>query len=378
MKIFLDPLETLHFRNGRPFDAGEVNYAETIFPPTPETMQGVVRALIASYWDPARSIAEIFREGSDLVKLIGNSSSYGRLRITDIALVRWTGSNPVPLYPVPAHILIEEKTKKRFLLKPDKLNGVLSNLPSPTQYFLMHEKPHYKLESASGWLTESHLRLALKAKTDDDLRDINIIQASDIFEHEFRVGIGIDSSRKAVEEGLLYSRQMIRMKKEYYPSEESYGFLVEMYLAQEETPDTETQNSMQRLHEVLEKGGWAIMGGERRAVRFKTVTDNNPPDVSTKKGNLLYLATPAVFSGGWKPDILPADPIAAAVSRYQSIGGWQLEPGKSGSGSNKKMRRCVPAGSVYFFDQEIDIPLAMGSDTTTQIGYGITRTGVWK
>jgi CRISPR-associated protein Cmr3 len=380
MRIFLDPLETLHFRNGRPFNAGEVGYAETIFPPTPETMQGVVRALIASYWDPTRSMEEIFQKDSDLVKLIGNSSSYGRLHITDIALVRWTGDNPEPLYPVPAHILREEKTKKLFLLKPDTLHGVISNMPSPTQYFLTHEKPKYKLESTTGWLTEIHLRQALQAETDDALQGIKIIKDNDIFEREFRVGIGIDNSRKAAEEGLLYSTQMIRMKEKYYPSIERYGFRVEMYIAQETAPDKECQKDTQRIHEALHKndGRWITMGGERRAVRFKVPDRVNPSDTSTKKGSLLYLATPAAFSDGWKPDKLPKDPIAAAVSRYQSIGGWQLESGKSGSGSNKKMRRCVPAGSVYFFDQEIEIPPCIGSDTTTQIGYGIARTGVWK
>ena len=376
MKIFLDPLETLHFRNGRPFNAGEVGYAETIFPPTPETMQGVVRALIASRWDATRSMAEIFQEGSDLVELIGNSSRYGRLRINDIALVRWIGTNPIPLYPVPAHILIEEKTNRLFLLKPEELKGTISNMPAQ-QYLMIHGKPKYKLKPADGWLTESDLRLALKVETDDDLQKIKIIQKSDIFEREFRVGIGIDSSRKAVEEGLLYSTQMIRMKKVYHPYEESYGFRVEMYIAQEASPDKEAEKDTQRIYTVLRNDGWAIMGGERRAVRFKAVKDN-PSDVSTKKGNLLYLATPAVFSGGWKPDKLAADPIAAAVLRYQSIGGWQLEPGKSGGGSNKEMRRCVPAGSVYFFNQEIDIPPWIGSGNTTQIGYGITRTGVWK
>ncbi len=118
------------------------------------------------------------------------------------------------------------------------------------------------------------------------------------------------------------------------------------------------------------------MGGERRAVRFKAF-DTGTSHVSTK-GNLLYLATPAVFSGGWEPDNMPEDPVAAAVPRYQPIGGWKLDPGKSGGGHNKEMRRCVPAGSVYFFDEKIDIPPSIGSDNTTQIGYGITRTGVWK
>jgi CRISPR-associated protein Cmr3 len=376
MKIFLEPQETLHFRNGRPFNAGEVGYAETIFPPTPETLQGIVRALIASHWDRTRSIAEVFQEGSDLVKLIGNSRSYGRFRITDIALARRTGTNIEALYPVPAHILIEEKTKRLFLLKPDRLADTISNMPHQMQYLVIQGKPKNKLDNASGWLTKNDLSIALNARTDDDLEDIGIIKESDIFEREFRVGIGIDASRKAVEEGLLYSMQMIRMKKEYHPYEKNYGFLIEMHIAQEDAPDQEEKNDTQRIYDVLQADGWSTMGGERRAVRFKAF-DTDTSHLSTK-GNLLYLVTPAVFSGGWKPDNVPADPVAAAVPRYQSIGGWQLDPRKSGGGHNKEMRRCVPAGSVYFFDNEIAIPPDIGSGNTTQIGYGITRTGVWK
>jgi len=377
MKIFLEPQESLHFRNGRPFNAGEVGYAETIFPPTPETLQGVVRALIASHWDSTRSLAEVFQEGSDLVKLIGNNRSYGRFRITDIALARRIGNNIESLYPVPAHILIEEKTNNLFLLRPDRLANTISNMPPQMQYLVVQGKPRNKLDNASGWLTENDLSIALNANTDADLEDITLVKESDVFEREFRVGIGIDTSRKAVEEGLLYSTQMIRMKKEYeyHPNEKSYGFLIKMHIAQENALD-EAKDDTQHIYTVLSKEGWATMGGERRAVRFKAYDTGSPP-VSTN-GNLLYLATPAVFSNGWKPDNLPADPVAAAVPRYQPIGGWKLEPSNSGGGQNKEMSRCVPAGSVYFFDNEIAIPPGIGSGNTTQIGYGITRTGVWK
>ncbi len=54
MRLFLEPTEPLLFRTGRPFDAGENSYAETLFPPTPETLQGAIRAAIASYWDPPK------------------------------------------------------------------------------------------------------------------------------------------------------------------------------------------------------------------------------------------------------------------------------------------------------------------------------------
>ena len=293
MIIFLEPQESLHFRNGRPFNAGEVGYAETIFPPTPETLQGVIRALIASHWDSTRSLAEVFQEGSDLVKLIGNNRSYGRFRITDIALARRIGTNIKPLYPVPAHILIEEKTNRLFLLRPDRLANTISNMPHQMQYLVVQGKPKNRLDNASGWLTENDLGIALNAKTDADLENITLVKESDVFEREFRVGIGIETSRKAVEEGLLYSTQMIRMKKEYHPDEKSYGFRIEMHIAQENALD-EAKGDTQRIYTVLDKEGWATMGGERRAVRFKAF-DTGTSHVSTK-GNLLYLATPAVFS----------------------------------------------------------------------------------
>ncbi len=199
-----------------------------------------------------------------------------------------------------------------------------------------------------------YLGIALNAKTDADLEDITLVKESDVFEREFRVGIGIDTSRKAVEEGLLYSTKMIRMKKEHHPYEKSYGFLIELHIAQENALD-EAKDDTQRIYTVLDKEGWATMGGERRAVRFKAYDTGTPYASVSTNGNLLYLATPAVFSNGWK-----------------------LEPGNSGGGHNKETRRCVPAGSVYFFDEKVEIPRSIGSDNTTQIGYGITRTGVWK
>ena len=77
MRLFIEPNESLLFRTGRPFVAGENNFAESMFPPTPETLQGAVRATIAAYWEPGKTIEEAFArknngEVSDLVKLIGD------------------------------------------------------------------------------------------------------------------------------------------------------------------------------------------------------------------------------------------------------------------------------------------------------------------
>jgi CRISPR-associated protein Cmr3 len=53
MRIFIEPVEPLLFRTGRPFVAGEYNFAASLFPPTPETLQGALRAAIAVQWGHA-------------------------------------------------------------------------------------------------------------------------------------------------------------------------------------------------------------------------------------------------------------------------------------------------------------------------------------
>ena len=84
MRLFIEPTEPLLFRTGRPFDAGQNTFAESLFPPTPETLQGAVRAAIASYWDPQKNIAAAFND-LGLTQLIGDRSGYGRFRVTGIA-----------------------------------------------------------------------------------------------------------------------------------------------------------------------------------------------------------------------------------------------------------------------------------------------------
>src|SRR5438045_439322 len=93
MHIFIEPTEPLLFRTGRPFNAGEHNFADSIFPPTPETLQGALRATIATHWDKAntgkpRTLEELFQPQSDLVEMIGSRGNYGCFRIKNMTLGR--------------------------------------------------------------------------------------------------------------------------------------------------------------------------------------------------------------------------------------------------------------------------------------------------
>ncbi len=399
MRLFIEPTETLLFRTGHPFTAGENNFAQTLFPPTPETLQGAIRATIASYWDDKKTLAEAFQD-KELVNLIGDRKHYARFRITCISLGRHkkdTKDNTVErIFPIPAHILQEDDGEKRQArLTPQTKAGVDSNLPDTMQMLYPDKEIKGKLEPMKGWLTERGLQKAFLTNENlltkqylrerkEDTDKAEVIEDSDIYTRESRLGIGMDSQRKATEEGLLYQVQMIRMnhqEKQQYV----YGFVVDVRLSQSSEVSSTNPESLvddaqtqQLLH--LPDQGWMSLGGERRAAYFTVV---KPPQGTSsaeveqlQKGNLLYFATPAAFNKGWQPaEWLPPlkKPVAVAIDRYQSIGGWKLSPGSSG-GLNKEMRRCVPAGSVYFFNEQIRVTQPL-TDHGMQIGYGITYAG---
>ncbi len=141
MRLFIEPTDPLLFRTGRPFDAGENNFAETLFPPTPETIQGAVRAAIATHWKPEKSLAENFAD-MHLTELIGDTEGYGRFRITGFSLGRYKGQSidtAERLFPAPSHILYDEEKKRQIRLVPERRGaGVLTNLPD--DYWLLQLK----------------------------------------------------------------------------------------------------------------------------------------------------------------------------------------------------------------------------------------------
>ncbi len=369
MRIFIEPGESLMFRTGRPFEAGESNFAESLFPPTPETLQGALRAAIATHWDP--DLNKAFAK-PELTALIGDRTSYGCFRITSITLGRYGTSTPVSierLFPSPSHILCDEQGKLR--LQPELKKNVQSNLPTGITHLLVPERETAgKLRQLGGWLTETSLFEALRANGDGT--KLEKISTNEIYQHEPRMGIGMQNSTKSTRDGFLYQSLMIRMQPHY-------GFVVDIRLST--TPanhrlqdDAQTQTALK-----LPDEGWLTLGGEQRAARYRIVpspTENN--EKLSRTGRLLYIATPAYFTEGWRPsrNFDPFDkPIAAAVGRPELIGGWKLNPGDA-KGDQKSARRCVPPGSVYFFEQSVTVPGPL-TEYGQEIGYGIAYTGEW-
>lgn len=394
MRIFIEPTEPLLFRTGRPFTAGEYNFAESIFPPTPETMQGAIRAAIAVQWGqaqqpPRSNLNDLFQE-PELVNLIGDRQKYGRFRMTGLTPGRRdTVTGKVePLFPMPAHIIrthLKDAQGRKFtqllrLIPRKPEQGTGTNLPAETSFLLTPEMlpegctTDGKSEALAGWLTYQSLQTILQGDLPPDNEE-HLLRHEQVFVKEARMGIGMNNDTKTTKEGFLYQIQMVRMLPHY-------GFIADIAFGdkangERPVPVDESQEGVLPGKQFLGEG-WLTLGGERRVAHFE-VLEEQEFIKQRKTGNLVYFATPAYFEDGWlarKADLFPAHPITAAINRYHPIGGWYLNTHDAG-GEIKTTRRCIPAGSIYFFEQPITVMHPL-TEYGWQIGYGITYTGEWK
>uniref|UniRef100_A0A7C4QMU6 Type III-B CRISPR module-associated protein Cmr3 n=1 Tax=Schlesneria paludicola TaxID=360056 RepID=A0A7C4QMU6_9PLAN len=149
---------------------------------------------------------------------------------------------------------------------------------------------------------------------------------------------------------------------------------------------------------------WHPLGGERRLVHWQpcshTVIGWDCPqtirDALAQATRVrMVLATPAIFSGGWRPGWLDGQLegtppgssvklklVGVANGRWKAVSGWSLAPPRG----PKPIRRMVPAGSVYFFTCEhgaaaalTDLWLKPVSDDeqAQRDGFGLAVWGTW-
>lgn len=385
MRLFIEPSDVLLFRSSRPFNAGESGYLESLFPPTPETIQGAIRARIAACWNPV--LSEAFQD-EKLRSLIGIYEDVGQFRLRGLTLGRRSKDQPEqiePLFPPPAHLQRGEESEDTYRLLPSAFkHGVFTNMPSlpaaseqgnavvpllplqPEGDFSGKDYPEEKLEDFKNWLTLDDLHAALGSDA-AKIKDIKGVPTSELYELEPRLGIGMSNASKTTRDGLLYQVSFVRLKRDV-------GFVVDVGLELEGMKPEEVQEKLN-----LPKKGWLALGGERRAASFEVI-DEAQAAPEPEQGTCVYFSTPAYFASGWQPKdwrtMFDAVPVAVAVSRAQLIGGWQQEP-DSARGKPKLLRRCVPAGSVYFFDGPVK-GSGPFTDEGGKIGYGIAYKGVWK
>ncbi len=369
--LIIQPHDVLLFRDGKPFSAGTDIRARSLFPPTPFTLQGAIRARVlfsTSGVSPADYASGQTQEAQKLQELIGTpKDSYGKLQLWGPFLARQENGQWVRYFPLPADVIQVGGTYK--LLQPIQSPPWQANLPKNflPSWFRTAERP----EEARGWISEKALERYLRGEAPSEVHP-----ECEFVEREPRFGIAMERGRRTVRESHLYLAEFLRLK-------EGVAFWVEV----EGISETDLGG----------KNGFLQLGGEARSAYYEvreTQDDRllSPPNSLPRRFKVVLL-TPAWFSEGWMPQDGNGRQffsgsvrlVSAIIPRYQSIGGAYVDDQRRQGAFQKPMRRFVPAGSVYFFEHDGTASWAGKPFTETppneadygQIGFGTCVIGEW-
>lgn len=365
-------VDTLFFRDGTPFASDGTSQADVggMFPPSPESVVGAVRAALARYngWN-----GQDRRWPADLNPVLGNGpEDLGSLSFEAPFLLQ----DDVPLIPVPRHVVGHSEGDRwhpRALLGPgspvtcDLGDGV--RLPQIVKN-PWNIKPE-ELKAASGWwLKLNALGEVLRGGLPPEEA---LVAQKDLWRVERRIGLERDANRRSAQEGRLYSARFVRLLRGV-----AIGARVAGWPAGWSLPS----------------GSLVPFGGEGRLAacepwEAKSLDGLDMPVAEAfASGRLMVIAlTPLVLDGAACrgeapiPGLGDARLVSACLDRPLRIGGWN-----SLERSPSPVRSVLPAGSVLFCETSpasvLDAIARRGVGLPrigerTAYGYGVVAIGVW-
>jgi CRISPR-associated protein Cmr3 len=370
--MFLQPVDVWLFRDGKPFSAGGDHRAESLFPPYPTVIQGAIRS---------KQLARkkmLLADKASIAKEVGTSSDYQNLRLKGPFLAkreREDHQERIFRYlPQPDDAITvskEDHTIRRVNLPKEPPDGIKTSKITPLLLGL-DEEPE-KGESGL-WIREDKLEKYFRGET------IQAIPGKFLFERDDRMGVGIDSTAMKSIDGMLYEVSFIRPQKDV-------GLLVE-FSGYDDWPDKDILQlggeSRGSIYEFIDPGKIGLDPEQN----ISRILEQPVPSPLPQKF-LLYFCTPTFFNNGWQPNTWSdffteeVDLVAAAVGRYESIGGFDMTEDSQKFGMNKAARRFVPAGSVYYFEWKKTTNIKPNliqnaiSDFAREIGFGQIIVKEW-
>lgn len=321
MIIEITPLDSLFFRDGKPFTMGDDTWADSIFPPYPSVIYGALRSIYFS-----NNINEFEKANKD-------NDPTRNLKITNIYYTIDNNAHyhlPLDLVQLKNRsdmVKLKEARKKLYKLSP--LRHVEKSYESSIQGnldILAHESEVEALET--GIISDDGLHTYLDGYV-DELEGKKLI---DFIVKESKIGIELDKGSNSSKDGSFYRVEMNRI--------DSIKICVEF-----EGMD-------------IPQNGFMKLGGEGRIASYREVQNKNIYDIELKGNRFkIYLSTPAIFENGWIPSWINEDTLegeynglklrlmTAVIGKYNLIGGFDMQ-----KRCPKPMRKAVPSGSVYYFE----------------------------
>jgi CRISPR-associated protein Cmr3 len=364
---WFEPLGPLFFGDGRPFIAGETSGGRSVFPPSPATLQGVVRRLILEsgcgrlddYSRGCRTTDDAdTRDCPEYGKcaarrLVGEHAADNINAVKGTLEVRgpflaWRDAHDkiTPLLPAPLDLVRETGGRKAGDVPIDGSVEVLTMQPGgkeedkvcsmPSGLRPLVLRPEVKgLAGVGGWLTWERFKDYLSGALTTLERGKDWWLDADLWAADSRSGLVIDRRSRAASRGYLYFPQLVQLK--------AHTDGRQLVLLGAVDSDSATK--------VTWPSSLAVpLGGERKPARFGTcdaawLDEPCPAEVGGSCRFKLVLTQPAWFKEGWRPGIDGATLVGARVERSESVGGWDAAARRF-----KPLRRFVPRGSVFYFE----------------------------
>lgn len=337
---FIEPLDVLFFRGNQLF--GEPgSYGEALMPPWPSVAAGALRSRILA--DGGIDLAA-FAVGRTIHPQLGTPTAPGSFVLHGFQVARATAQGAELLMPLPADLVVNEDGQGSptvTALRPTALHPQLAS-SAPLDLVPVLAQGDERSKPASGWwLRASGWGKYLQGQA---LQAVDLIHTRELWSFDERVGVGLDAASRSAADGKLFTTRAIAFK-------EGVGFAAAVAGAD------------------LPQGGTLRLGGDGRAAALRPMALDWPrADLAalSQAGRCrIVLTSPGIFAGGWKlPGMandgqltlpgLTARVVAAAVSRADTVSGWDLA-----AHLPKPAQKTAGSGSVYWLDDLQASPAAL-------------------
>lgn len=329
MIIEIEALDTLFFRDGKPFEKGDDVWATGMFPPLPSVIYGALRSAYLGQNDIGLDEVEEATSG---------------LRIRNIwykiTAENESGETNYTYLPMPLDLVqMKELSRSQKVRVEDydlyptaTLKQQPINFASSTQTLLGSEVLTINKDvegERDTFITDLDFKNYLKGQPINEVYQFAP-------KSEAKIGIARSNDTRTTSEGNLYRVGVLR------------------------TNTVKVWVEFDGLS--LQKNGLLQLGGERKLARYKSPRSSSFPKTDLSNVGIenettfkLYLTTPAIFKNGYYPtEIFEKAGVkvkltTCTVGKSVNVGGFNMQKTAKEEFGPKVMYKAVPAGSIYYY-----------------------------
>ena len=325
--IQLEALDTLFFRDGKPFTMGEDNYVSSSKLPYPSVFWG---SLFSS------------------LLFSGKVTTADKSKLSINAIYLYNETTKDILLPAPADLFVDKKGKVAF---------------DTTEQYQLIENPHYKGNKVmtndmqgivmidAEWIEQPTDNYILASAFSSSYSNMQLLHTIDMLENDFvksnnKIGIGRNKEMRVAEEGMLYRINMQEYGREW-------SFLIDYELTDVEMPS----NGILRLGGEGKMATFKVLDKTPYAIQELNNTQNTiRKELINKEFFKIVFGSPLVYNGREAiTQIFTHEDItlvSAVMGKPISIGGFDVEKQQP-----KPMIKGLAAGCVFICHKPKNVDL---------------------